>query len=231
MNRLLIALHSNLFAQILKDTLQSEYEIRTCCDGCEALELLNTFQPHAMILNLCLPRKDCLTILTQSKHIPQVILGIADYQDPFSFSAAQRLGMSHILISPTVDSVCVALSQIQVQHRQQEQIEPPIQTSILLHSLAIPANIGGFQMLCIGIPLLAKDPSRRFFNDIYTVIAAAVGSSESSVEASIRRAIRNAWEKHDAAVWSKFFPADSSGEIPCPNNSLFMRTLARQIRL
>ena len=231
MERLLVAVYSDLFAQVLKDTFQNEYEIRTCCDGCEALELLNTFRPHIMILNLCLPRKDYMTILTQSNHTPQVILGITDQQDPFAFTIARQLGVGHILISPTVDSICVSLCRLSMQRHPQEMADPADQTALLLHNLALSANMSGFQMLCIGIPLLAQDPSRRFFKDIYAAIAVETNCSESSVEASIRRAIGSAWERHDPAVWSKHFPATSDGKILCPSNSLFMKTLARQIRL
>ena len=231
MEKLLIALHSNLFAQILAKTFQNEFEVRTCCDGCEALALLNSFRPQAMILSLCLPRKDSLTILSQSSHIPQVILGVADYRDPYCFSAAQRLGMEHILVTPTVDSVSSTLLQMLIRHRQSESNNPQLQASQLLHSMGFNANINGYQMLCIGIALLAKDPCRQFSHDLYAAIADQVGGTQTAAEAAIRRSIRNAWANHDPAVWAKYFPPNAAGKIPCPNNSLFMKTLARYIRL
>ena len=229
MDKLLIALHSPLFARILEQTFQNEFEIRTCCDGCEALALLHSFRPKAMILSLALPRKDCLTILSQSSHIPQVILGVTDHQNPYYFSAVQRLGMEHILLSPTVDCVSTALLQLLIHHSDGEQ--PDLQASQLLHSMGFRPNLSGYQMLNIGIPLLAKDPSRRFFDDLYAEIAEQLGTTQSSVEIAIRRSIRTAWTNHDPAVWAKYFPPNASGKIPCPNNSRFLKTLARFIRL
>ena len=230
MDKLLIAVQSGLFAQFLAKEFSAEYDVRTCCDGCDALELLTSFSPDAMILSLCLPRKDSLTILEQSSHIPKIVLGISDHSDPYCFSAAQRLGVSRILVSPTVNAIVVALCQMRL-HQQDAHKDPNEQAALALHSLGLTPNLEGFSMLCIGIPLLAADPSRRLSGDIYFQIAAQMNCSETSIEASIRRAIKKAWSKHDSAVWAKFFTPDPSGNIPCPNNSLFLKRLARDIRL
>ena len=231
MEKLLIAVQSGIFAQFLAKEFGSEYDIRTCCDGCDALELLASFSPNTMILSLCLPRKDALTILEQSSHIPKIILGISDHSDPYCFSAAQRLGVSRILISPTINAVVVALCQMRRHQNENIIQDPKEQTAFLLHSLGFTPNLEGFSMLCAGIPLLAADPSRRLSGDIYSDIASRLNCSESSIEASIRRAIKKAWLKHDSMVWAKFFAADPSGSIPCPNNSLFLKRLAQEIVL
>lgn len=231
MDKLLIAVQSGIFAQFLAKEFGAEYDVRTCCDGCDALDLLASFTPDAMILSLCLPRKDALTILEQSSHIPKIILGISDHSDPYGFSAAQRLGVSRILVSPTINAVVVALCQMRLHQNEPAQKDPNEQAAFLLHSLGFSPNLEGFPILCAGIPLLAADPSRRLSGDIYSELASQLNCSESSIEASIRRAIKKAWLKHDSTVWAKFFAADPSGNIPCPNNSLFLKRLAQEIGL
>ena len=230
MDKLLIAVQSDLFAQFLAKEFQSEYQICTCCDGYEALELLSAFRPHAMILNLSLPRKDGITILTQSSYIPPVILGIAEHSDPYGFSTAQRLGVGHILICPTVNTVAVTLSRMRLDLGEQASPALEKQILLLLHSLGFAANHNGFSMLNIAIRLWATDPSRQLSHDIYDEIAQEFNCSESSVEASIRRCIKNAWLKRENVVWSKLFTIDSNAPR-CPNNSLFMKCLAQQINL
>ena len=50
MDKLLIAVHSDMFADILAETFHKEFSIRTCTDGCAALELLNTCIPSVRIV-------------------------------------------------------------------------------------------------------------------------------------------------------------------------------------
>lgn len=232
MDRLLIAVQSDVFADILTQAFKSEFEIRTCTDGCEALELLGSFRPHAMILSLRLPRKDSITILEQSSHIPPVVLGIADYSDPYGFHAAQRLGMGRILVTPMVNAVTVALTQMRLDLDPRISQDPTTQAELILYSLGFHANLDGFKMLRIGIPLAAKDPAQKLSKEIYPAIAKQLGSCDSrSVEASIRRAIEKAWKRRDNTVWAKYFPQDRNGNIPCPTNAQFIKRLAQQIQL
>ena len=232
MDKLLIAVQSDTLAQYLVKAFQSEFEIRSCCDGCDALQLLSDFRPHAMILSLRLPRKDSITLLEQSCHIPPVILGIADHSDPYGFHAAQRLGMGRILVTPTVNTVVVALTQMRMDLDPRISGDPAMRSELILHSLGFLANLDGFMMLRIGIPMAAKDPAQKLSKSLYPMIAEQLGICDSrSVEASIRRSIEKAWKRRDNAVWGKFFPPDREGNIPCPTNAQFIKRLAQQIRL
>lgn len=232
MEKLLIAVHSDMFADALAAAFRKEYSIRTCTDGCDALELLNTFQPDLLILYLRLPRKDGITILTETSHTPEIILGIIDHTTPFIERQAELAGIDTLMILPTVNAVTVRLTQIQLARGGQNRQDLQLQTSLLLHSLGVNAKLDGWDMLLVGIPLFAEDPRQVLGKVLYPAIAKIVGCSDGrAVEHSIRDCIKKAWLRRDHFVWVKHFPADRNGKIPCPSNSQFIKALARAIRL
>lgn len=230
MDKLLIAVHSDMFADILAETFHKEFSIRTCTDGCAALELLNTFQPDLLILFLRLPRKDGFTILRETAHVPRLILGLVDHLSPYIERQAELVGIDALMNMPSIQAVVSTVSQLRLEVSTTR--DPELQASNLLHTLGLSVKLDGWDMLLVGIPLFAKDPSQVFSKVLYPAIAKALGSSDGrSVERSIRDCIKKAWLRHDHFVWLKYFPADKNGKIPCPTNSQFIKALARAIQL
>ena len=231
MEKLLIAVQSELFAEALTAALQTEYDIHTCTDGCDALTLLNTFQPDALILYLRLPRKDGLTVLEQASHTPKIILGILDNTVPYIERRAELAGIQYLTVMPTVNSVVSHLTKMRLDNRQVLP-DPQLQAFLLLHTLGLDVKLDGWKMLRAGIPLFAADPGQTLSKVLYPAIAAAVGATDGrAVEHAIRDCIAKAWKRRDHFVWMKYFPPDKTGNIPCPTNSQFIKTLAQHICL
>lgn len=231
MDRLLIAVHSDYFADALKKVFSRDYEVRVCTDGCEALHLLSSFAPHGLILCLSLPRKDGITILEQSSHTPSAILGIIDTLDSFACRRAMQLGVGRILLMPTISAVSVAFSQLRLSAAVSSP-DPGAQAEILLQSLGIGSHLEGYTALRFGLPLFAADPRQTLSKELYPAISAKMGGIDCrALEHSIRTCIRTAWQRQDPHIWGKYFPADKRGRIPCPTNLKFISQLARQLRL
>lgn len=231
MEKLLIAVHSDYFADMLKSVFSREFDIEVCTDGCDCLQLLSSFAPDAMILCLSLPRMDGLTILEQSSHIPRIILGIVNSSNPFVSVRAAQLGVGRILTMPTVNSVAVALLQMRMDLRGQVPPDPRDQASLLLYSLGVPVHLEGYTILRLAIPLFAADPTQRLSKDLYPATAKQLGDMDiRSIEHAIRTCIKAAWKRSNIFSWQKFFPLDSNGDLPCPNNLKFIKTLAEHIR-
>lgn len=227
MEKLLIAVHSDMFADALASAFYGEYCIRTCTDGCEALSLLNTFQPDLLILYLRLPRKDGFTILAETAHKPELILGLSDHTSPFMERQAELAGISGLMLLPTVNAVTTQLTQLQLARKGPD---PQLETALILRSLGFTPKLNGYRMLLCGIPLFAQDPSQGLGKALYPAIARALGRfDERTVEHSIREAIKKAWLRRDHFVWAKYFPPGRDGTIPCPSNSQFIKTIARAI--
>ena len=109
MPKLLIADSSEPFTDALCRVFCNEFNLQVCHDGETALELLLSFQPDVLVLNLMLPFKDGLTVLQESAHKPGVILAICPYVNAYIEQAAVSLGVQYIMIMPTVHALRVRL--------------------------------------------------------------------------------------------------------------------------
>lgn len=226
--RLLIAENSKMFASILKERLQQEMEVCICHDGCTALELLQSFCPDVLVLNLHLPRKDGFTVLRQSAHIPRIILAVAGFQSQYVLKMSYALGISQLVLMPTANSLIMNLMGL-IQHADDptRKPDPRLQARTHLQSLNVPTHLDGYKQLAVALPLFAADPGQQLSKELYPAVAEVLGITDArQVERSMRTAIYHAWESADREVWAKYFP---DGE--CPNNKRFLSRLAELIEL
>ena len=233
MQKLLIADHSESFTLALELAFRGEFEIRTCRNGNEAAELLPSFHPDALILNLMLPVKDGLTLLQTASYVPPVVLGITSYANAYIERAAVAAGIGYILISPCIHAVRIRLMDLIYQTQTPpKQTDPQMETAILLHILNFSTHRDGYQQLCISIPMFAQNPTQRLTKELYPAVAKICGCHDSrSVEHSIRLAITDAWHSRDDKIWAKYFPPDAGGSIPCPSNKAFISRLAELVNM
>lgn len=228
MQRLLIAESSEVFARILEERLCSDLEVRVCHDGSDALALLQSFRPDALILNLQLPMKDGLTVLRQSAFVPRVILGIVGFGSPYIQRTAYALGVSQLVLMPTANSLTVSLMDL-MQHANDPDRKPDLreQARVHLQTLNFYPHRDGYKQLSVGLPLFAADTHQGLTKELYPAIADALGYSDwRAVEKSIHRAICNAWDARDPQVWAKYFPDGT-----CPNNKHFLSRLAELMEI
>lgn len=225
MHRLLIASGDEAFSSALTQSFYGDFDIRSCGDGEAALELLLSFTPDVLVLDLMLPYKDGLTVLQESAHKPPVILAITPYLSAYVQQTAERLGIGYLLCMPTVSTVRVRVMDM-LGRLSSEKADVPA----LLHMLGFTPHLDGYHHLCAAIPLFCKDPGQALTKELYPAVGLACGCKDArSVEHSIRMAIRGAWQHKDAAVWQKYFPRNAGGKIPCPTNKAFISRLALEI--
>lgn len=227
LRKLLIAENSEAFRYALEKTFENEFEIRTCQDGRAALELLSTYRPDALILNLMLSYKDGLTVLQEADCLPPVILGITHFMNDYIAQRAIELGVGYLLITPCLSAVRARLMDLLEKSRPlQKKEDPSNQAATYLRRLKFPTHLDGYQQLCVGIPLFAADPAQRLTKELYPAIAASCGNKDHRVvEHSIRSVIKASWKNRDAAVWEQYFP----GIEGCPSNKVFIARFAELI--
>ena len=231
MYKLLIADSSEPYTDALREVFQNEFDLRICQDGETALEQLLEFQPEVLILNLMLPFKDGLTLLQETAHKPRIILAISPFVNSYIEQMTLELGVQYIMIMPTVASLRVRLMDLIATTIALKE-DLTAQTAVLLHSLNFPTHLDGYQQLCVGIPIFARNPSLRLSKELYPQIAGHFGLPDArTVEHSIRKVVTSAWIRKNATVWSKFFPANADGEIPCPTNKEFISRIAEHLEL
>lgn len=226
MQKLLIADPSDGFTDGLVGVFKNDFTIEVCHDGNSAKELLQSFQPDVLVINLLLPYTDGLTVLQQSTHQPAVILAVAPYVTPYIEHRAASLGIQYLMITPAIQALRVRLLDL-VANTAAPKASPADQTILLLHTLHFQTHLDGYQQLCIGIPMFARSPGMRLSKELYPAIAGKFGPLDArTVEHSIRKSIESAWRHKDPLIWAKYFPPDEKGRIPCPSNKVFISRLA-----
>ena len=232
MFKLLIADSSEPYTDALADVLDSIFDLRICNDGDTALELMLSFRPDVLILNLQLPFKDGLTLLQQSAYRPRYILATTSYISPYVERCAASLGVTYTMLTPSVASVRVRImDMIQQTATLSRPADLSAAAATHLHSLSFMTHMDGYQQLCEAIPLFYADPHQRLTKELYPAVAQICGCKDArSVEHSIRKAIEAAWKSRDDSVWCKYFPQEV-GCKECPTNKAFISRLVQMLHI
>lgn len=97
--KLLIAVKSEIIADSLASAL-SMYDIHICDTGPDALAMLETHRPDALILDLTLPIVDGLTVLRKTGFRPRIILALTNLVNTAVLQAATDVGVQGIILIP-----------------------------------------------------------------------------------------------------------------------------------
>ena len=97
--KLLIAVKSEIITDSLTSAL-SMYDVHTCDTGTDALAMLETHRPDALILDLTLPVIDGLTVLRKTSFHPNVILALTNLATPAVLQAAADAGVQAMILIP-----------------------------------------------------------------------------------------------------------------------------------
>lgn len=231
MDRVLIVHSSQVYASTLARRLGHDFDVRICTDGFLAPAMLDAFTPEILILHTAMPRKDSLSILQQMPYKPRVILVTTNHLDNRQERRLLALGVQQILLMPSVSSVVLCLQSL-LSDLQQDSLYTTEQLAMMhLHILNFQTHLDGYHQLCVGLPMALQNPRQTLTKQLYPAIARELEVSDwRAVEHSIRKAICNAWQQRDDVVWSKYFPPDTHGKIPCPSNKQFISRLAQMLQ-
>ena len=228
MQKLLIADSSEIFMSALQSALGTEFQVRTCANGHTLKELLCSYQPDILILNLLLPYVDGLTVLQESPFRPSLIMAVTMHMSAYVEHAVTELGVDYTLISPSVESVVLRLQDLQKQYAVTAD-NTDLDTMIAhhLHRLNFQIHLDGYRQLCLALPIFTRNPQQLLTKELYPAVAKLCGCKDGrNVEHSIRKAIQAAWRQRDNAIWRKYFAGGMDGGIPCPSNKEFICRLA-----
>ena len=106
-HRLLIAESDEAFLLAARQAFSADFEVLTCQDGQTALELLSTFRPQVLIINLFLPFKDGLTVLQQAATLPPVTIATTSMILPYAEKACLDLKIGYLMVSPCLNALRV----------------------------------------------------------------------------------------------------------------------------
>lgn len=234
MKKLLIADSEEAFRLALEASLVEKYQIRTCENGKQVLDLIHAFHPDIVVLDMMMTELDGISILqrTARARLFPMVLVTSRYFNDYSLEQMARMNVQYAMKKPCdLNAVIDRIGDLSLRiispgsFAEQQAI-----TGDILNLLGIGAHLDGYRFLKAGIPLFAKNTNQRLSKELYVTIAELSGfATPEQVERSIRKAIESAWIVRDDALWRQFFKTDPSGSLPKPKNKAFIASIAEQL--
>jgi len=234
--RLLLAEGNEAFRMALAELLGDVYELRLTGEGNEALELMHTFRPDLVLLDLMLPGLDGITILERavSAGLRPMVLATTCFDSEYTLEKAGRYGVCYVMKKPCDLRATVArLADLnrRITPASGGTGDPAAQVSMLLMTLGVDTKLKGFRCLQEAILLMAADRGQAMTKELYPAVAKILGGEWEGVERACRGAIRKAWTNRDRRLWKLYFPMDGAKGERAPSNRAFITRLADAVRL
>lgn len=235
MRKILIAEDAEEICQALTEALQQQFQVRVCRDGATALELLSSYQPDILVLELMLPRLDGLTLLEMAgkQGIRPLTIATTLMVNDYVTASLERLHVDYLMAKPC-DLCAMTLRITDLAERLTDQPpaprEPRSRISEMLMELGIPTRLKGFACLEEAVALMAQDFTQSVTKELYPAVGQLFGTSGAQVERAIRNAIEIGWKQHDGAAWKHYFGIRPNGTVPKPTNSEFISRLAHELQ-
>ena len=230
-HRLLIADASEDFCASLAHRLDQDFQIRYCCDGAEALQLLREFRPTLVILDLMLPGIDGISLISNPvfRELHPQVLATTRFFSNYILESVNRLEIGYLILKPCeFSAVAERLKEMapRLQVSDTASADPQTLTAGMLQLLGVSPKLNGYTYLMAAIPLLASAPDQMITKELYPAVAECCSTAPSHVERSIRNAIDKARNQADPEIWQRFFPGEG---VQKPSNSQFILRLAEAL--
>ena len=232
--KLLIADSNDEFRESLAQILGKGYCVRSCRSGAQALELLRSFHPDILVMDLMLTELDGLTLLQmaiQAGIRPRVLV-TANYFSPYVRSVLARLEVDYCMQKPcSLQAVSCRIADFAAETAPvaaAEISEDDLVASMLLQ-LGFGAHLDGFRYLCKAIPLFRADTGQAITKELYVAVGEIYNKDARQVERSIRSAIENAFKRRSDAQWAQYFTPGPGGVVPKLSNGKFIAHLSQRL--
>lgn len=235
MRKLLIADAGEEFCLALADMLSGNYTIRMCQDGKQALELLESFRPDVMVLDLTIPGTDGITLLERAaaKGFRPTVLATTRFCNDYVQRSLEILGVGYLMVKPCdLKAVEARLSDLTRGLPEPVFTRPDNKTVVsnVLLSLSIQAKHHGFSYLRDAIVMELEQPGRMITKEIYPVVGKPYHADARQVERAIRTAVEKAWVRRNEQVWKLYFQAEPDGTMSRPSNGTLISVLAAKLQ-
>lgn len=233
MLKVLIAEENEEFRCALAEKMRGLYQVRTCRNGNDALELLRDFRPDVLVLDLMVPGLDGISLLQSaaSAGFRPAVLATTRYLSDYIFESLNTLGVGYLMLKPcdVHATVCRVADMTQrISGPLFSNPDPAAAVSNLLVSLGMPTKLAGYRYLREAILLMAEKPGQSITKELYPAVGKRCEASSVQVERSIRSAILAAWCRGDRQLWKLYF--GQAGLTEKPTNAAFISRLAETVK-
>jgi len=216
----------------------------------EAIEILQTKQADAILVDLLLPPNDCfevLTVIRNSKqtHRPLIFVHASSFNNRI-MERLQDYNVVYCFIQPlSTELIIPRIMQLirstempganSASNLNQPEYLERLSAEITqqMRSLGIPAHLKGYHFLrsAIKYSVCSNAPTTiAVTKDIYPNISLQYGTTPALVERSIRNAIEVAWMRGNIDVLHNYFGFTIDSSKGKPTNSEFIAMVADRVR-
>ena len=236
MRKLLIADTVEEFCLALADEFRGSCRIKMCHDGQETLNLILSFKPDLLVLDMLLPGLDGITILEEAAAlgVRPVVLAVTKDPSDYVVRSAARLGVGYMMVKPCQIKATVARLRDLAEYLQPQEVarqEPRMVVANVLLTLGISTKLRGYAYLREAILEMMSSPGQSVTKVLYPAVGKICDASNTQVERSIRSAIQKAWDRRDEAVWRQHFQVSPAEPITRPTNAEFISRIADRISM
>lgn len=234
--KILIADGSEEFPMALAQMLRGEYHIRITCDGNHTMEVLRSYQPDILVLDLMLPGLDGISLLqaTEELGLKPMVLAMTRFVSPYVMEAMARFGVGYLMMKPCdVGATLARIRDLSRRHSGPALPSPDIRTTVsnVLLRLGMPTKLRGYGCVREAILCMMREPDMSVTKELYPMVAQLCDGNTAQVERAIRGAIIAAWTTGDPKQWCQYFITAQNGQVPKPTNAEFISRIADCLRL
>lgn len=225
--------------------------VEEAANGDEALTLIQNRHPDFVLVDIWLPKKDCIQLVNSVKDLdfspdnsPSFIL-LSMITNKNLFNEAIEAGVEFCMTKPLdIDILEDRINRIHNLRRPSlitagnNPIIPrtkdlEAQVTSIIHQIGVPAHIKGYQYLRTAIIITIEDNDiiNSVTKILYPSVAKMYSTTSSRVERAIRHAIEVAWDRGDVEVLNSYFGYTIQNNRGKPTNSEFIAMIADSIRI
>lgn len=220
----------------LQEYLMDAYCIKVCREGNETLQMIESFRPDVVILDLLLPGVDGVTLLHRAmeRGLQATVMATTRFLSDYMLDAMERLGVGYVMVKPCeISAVAARLEDLMQEQKgdQPEVTQPDVFTLVdnVLRELSIQTHPRGYACLREALLEAIREPGQQVTKTLYPTVGKICGGNATQVERAIRRLIKQAWLYRNPEIWNRYFSVGPEGLQKCPSNKMFICTISSQI--
>ena len=231
---------------MIKEYFSDHANINVCLeayDGVDGLKLIKEYQSDydVVILDLIMPKKDGLDVLSEMKkiNINKKVIVVSSYNSDEMIRKVSECNIDYFILKPfelsDLERKIISCFEVDNSSKIVDIFHSNLQISVtkILHELGVPSHIKGYQYIREGIMLIYDNPEfiGGITKELYPDIARTFRTTVSRVERAIRHAIEVSWNRGNWDLMEEIFGHSVDIDKAKPTNSEFIVTVADKLRL
>lgn len=204
-------------------------------NGVEALEKIRALSPDVIVLDMLLPEKDGISVLSGIHKGSEKIIAVSSISEESFASLALASGADYYLVKPIRPNELLLKIESVLRHSRTTAAGAATDRKIsdIFMTVGIPAHIKGYYFLREAIKMAIDCPDiiNSITKRLYPDVARRFDTSPSKVERAIRHAIEVAWNKGKIENINSLFGVKIYSSTEKPTNGEFIALVADKMLL